>query len=247
MNLTGGLSWHWLAWRSQARWAPTCKAIEDWLLANASPSQSQDSKASPSLLLIGASAGWMMSSQWLQQFSCIDTFDIDPFAATLFKWRHGSALKSKGIKLQCHTQDALADLPALLAAYPNACVFFDNVLGQLRFQSPATEWQQVEKKIAHIRQQLKGREWGSLHDRMSGPLTESISLEEALPVRKSEWNDQQWLTQLKAQSPWLDHLTHSVFPATQTAAGMHNIALQDFAWTFSPRYRHWLQAGWVRP
>ena len=242
MNLTGGLSWHWLAWRSQARWAPTCQAIEAWLLAHAVPVASP-----PALLLIGASAGWMMSSQWLQKFSRIDTFDIDPFAAHLFKWRHGAALKAQGISLQCHTQDALADLPALLAAHPNACVFFDNVLGQLRFQSPSTEWQLVEKKIARIRQQLKGREWGSLHDRMSGPLTESISWQEELPARQPGWNDQQWLTQLKAQSPWLDHLTHSVFSATQTPSSVNTFALQDFAWTFSPRYRHWLQAGWVRP
>ena len=247
MNLTGGLSWHWLAWRSQARWAPTCKASEDWLLVHAPVAQPKDARNPPSLLLIGASAGWMMSNRWLQQFSRIDTFDIDPFAAGLFKWRHGAALKLQGVELHCHTQDALADLPALLAAHPHASVFFDNVLGQLRFQSPATEWQQVEKKIARIVQQLKGREWGSLHDRMSGPLNESVPLQEALPVRKPEWNDQQWLTQLKAQSPWLDHLTQNVFPTTQTPAGSHNIALQDFAWTFSPRYRHWLQAGWVRP
>ena len=31
MNLTGGITWHWLAWRSQARWAPTSLAIEQWL------------------------------------------------------------------------------------------------------------------------------------------------------------------------------------------------------------------------
>jgi hypothetical protein len=222
-------------------------AIEDWLLTHAAVAQAKDQATKPSLLLIGASAGWMMSNVWLQQFSRVDTFDIDPFAATLFKWRHGAGLQSKGVTLHCHTQDALTDLPSLLKAHPTACVFFDNVLGQLRFQSPATDWQQVEQKIARIRQQLKGREWGSLHDRMSGTLTESIALHDEFPVRKPEWSDQQWLTHLKAQSPWLDHLTHSVFPAMQTPAGLHNIALQDFAWTFSPRYRHWLQAGWVRP
>jgi hypothetical protein len=124
MNLTGGLSWHWLAWRSQARWAPTCKAIEDWLLANASPTQSQDSKAAPSLLLIGASAGWMMSSQWLQQFARVDTYDIDPWAAFLFNWRHGKALNAAGTDLYCHKRDALQDLPGLLSAHPKSCVFF---------------------------------------------------------------------------------------------------------------------------
>ena len=51
--------------------------------------------------------------------------------------------------------------------------------------------------------------------------------------------DQFVLTQLDAQSPWLDHLTQDVFPS--------GVSVQNFAWNFSPNYRHWLQAGWVRP
>jgi hypothetical protein len=246
MNLTGGIAWHWLAWRSQARWANTSQAIAHWLLNQAQVFKPEGVTGQPSLLLIGASAGWMMSSKWLQQFARVDTFDIDPLAAHLFKWRHGAALKAHGVALHCHTQDALYDLPALLNAHPKACVFFDNVLGQVRFQRPATAWQQVEKDIDLIRKQLSGREWGSVHDRMSGPTVDLIQSHEALPLRKSEWNDQQWLTQLNAQSPWLDHLTHGVF-AAGNGSQIKGVQVQDFAWNFSPRYRHWLQAGWVRP
>jgi hypothetical protein len=239
MNLTGGLAWHWLAWRSKARWAPTSQAIENWLLSTAQTSSPRNQDSRPSLLLIGASAGWMMSSQWLQKFARVDTFDIDPWAAMLFKWRHGKALQATGTELHCHTRDALQDLPALLSANPEACVFFDNVLGQLRFQNPATDWQQVERRLKQIKVQLKGREWGSLHDRMSGPCTRVIALDSALPVRHPDWHDQHWLTQLDAQSPWLDHLTQDVFPT--------GLSVQNFAWNFSANYRHWLQAGWVRP
>ncbi len=244
MNLTGGVAWHWLAWRSQARWANTSQAIEHWLLNQAQVFKASGVAGQPSLLLIGASAGWMMSTQWLEQFARVDTFDIDPLAAPLFKWRHGAALKSQGIELHCHTHNALEDLPALLNAHPKACVFFDNVLGQLRFQKSASAWQQVEADIQKIQKQLKGREWGSVHDRMSGPTLEKILETDALPVRNAQQNDQQWLTQLNAQSPWLDHLTHDVFPL-ETAGQVINV--QNFAWNFSPRYRHWLQAGWVRP
>ena len=244
MNLTGGVAWHWLAWRSQARWASTSQAIEHWLLNQAQVFKASGVAGQPSLLLIGASAGWMMSSQWLQQFARVDTFDIDPLAAPLFKWRHGAALKSQGVELHCHTHNALQDLPALLNAHPKACVFFDNVLGQLRFQKSASAWQQVEADIQKIQKQLKGREWGSVHDRMSGPTLEKIVETDALPVRNSQQNDQQWLTQLNAESPWLDHLTHDVFPLETTG---QEINIQNFAWNFSPRYRHWLQAGWVRP
>ena len=239
MNLTGGIAWHWLAWRSKARWAPTSKAIEQWLLLNAQVFKPVDVLSQPSLLLIGASAGWMMSSQWLEQFAKVDTYDIDPLAAVLFKWRHGAALKAADTELHCHTRDALQDLPSLLSSHPKACVFFDNVLGQLRFQNLATDWQLVERRLKQFKVLLKGREWGSIHDRMSGPTTNLIQHIHDLPVRHADWRDQKWLAQLDAQSPWLDHLTNAVFPA--------GLAVQDFAWNFSPNYRHWLQAGWVRP
>ena len=163
MNLTGGLAWHWLAWRSKARWAPTSQAIENWLLSTAQTTSTHNLDSRPSLLLIGASAGWMMSSQWLQKFARVDTFDIDPRAALLFKWRHAKALQATGTELHCHTRDALQDLPALLSANPQACVFFDNVLGQLRFQNPATDWQQVERRLKQIKVQLKGRELSLIH------------------------------------------------------------------------------------
>ena len=239
MNLTGGMAWHWMAWRSNARWAPTSQAIEKWLLAEAQAFKPSNSKDQPSLLLIGASAGWMMSSKWLQQFARVDTFDIDPLAAMLFQWRHGKALKATRTELHCHKRDALQDLPALLSAHPKACVFFDNVLGQLRFQNLNTDWQQVERRLKQIKVQLKGREWGSLHDRMSGQTTHLIEQHSDLPVRHADWHDQHWLGQLNAQSPWLDHLTQDVFPT--------GVSVQNFAWNFSANYRHWLQAGWVRP
>jgi hypothetical protein len=114
----------------------------------------------------------------------------------------------------------------------------------LRFQRPATAWQQVERDVQQIQKQLKGREWGSVHDRMSGPTTETILLSDELPIRSTQQTDQQWLTQLKAQSPWLDHLTHSVFPNQRDG---QPVSVENFAWNFSPSYRHWLQAGWVRP
>ena len=244
MNLTGGISWHWLAWRSQARWAPTAQAIEQWLLQSAQALPTKESHEKPTLLLIGASAGWMMSCQWLSQFARVDTFDIDPLAAFLFKLRHGAALKAQGVVLNCHTQDALQNLDALLAAHPKAMVFFDNVLGQIRFQNPRTD--QAEKRLGSVTQALHGRHWGSVHDHLSGPVLKAWP-EAPLPQaqvcvqgdgRESMFT-QQWLGAMGAQSPWLDHLTETVFPG--------GTALTNMAWPMKPSYWHWLQAGWVRP
>ena len=237
-NITGGPAWHWQAWRSQKAWAPTVDALETWLFAQTAGTPK------PKLLLMGASAGWMMPNAWLCQYKEIHTYDIDPLAARLFKWRHGSKLRAKGIELQCHTQNALTDLSAILNAHPEACVFFDNVLGQLRFNS--SDILLVEKNIARIVKTLKGREWGSVHDRMSGPVSGAIPLS---PELEGKWPQalghldneqaQKWLSSLQAQSPWLDHLTGHVFGK--------ETAICNLAWAFKPQYWHWLQAGWVKP
>ena len=244
-NVTGGFFWHWQAWRSQANWRPTVEVLEAWLQL-----QTKE-KSSDSLVIIGASAGWMMPTNWLCQFKEVHTFDIDPLAAPLFRWRHGQNLRRSGTTLTCHTQNALSDLPSLLRDHSKACIFFDNVLGQLRFTD--SEVQSTEKNISQIVKCLKGREWGSVHDRMSGPVSKVLKLDPGtngthgtnglLPETSGHLDKsdeaQKWLSQINAQSPWLDHLTDHVFDKTT--------AVHNFAWAFKPNYRHWLQAGWVKP
>jgi hypothetical protein len=139
-NVTGGLFWHWQAWRSHLGWKPTVEALEVWLKLQTKNTRSD------ALVIIGASAGWMMPIGWLCQFKEVHTFDIDPLAAPLFRWRHGKKLRSVGTALTCHTQNALSDLPSLLKAHPHACIFFDNVLGQLRFTESGV--QLAEKNIS---------------------------------------------------------------------------------------------------
>jgi len=236
MNLTGGIHWHWRAWRAGPRWNSTRNDIENWLLSQ--PVESDQ------LILIGASAGWMMSDPWLSRFKTVDTWDIDPFAATLFKWRHARVLSQQGVHLQCHTGDAITLLHQLLNEHPKAMVFFDNVLGQIRFQTHTIA--QAEKRLLALTRALRGRTWGSVHDRMSGPVERAwmnTPMPSAQMVLSGDPNEgaqtQQWLGQLGAQSPWLDHLTEDIFePGT---------AITNIAWPMQAAYWHWLQAGWVRP
>ena len=234
MNLTGGLHWHWRAWRAESRWANTRAQIEDWLLAQP--------VASEHLILIGASAGWMMSSAWLSRYRSVQTWDIDPLAAPLFRWRHGATLKAHGVGLECLTGDALTQLPKLLREQPLASIFFDNVLGQLRFQNRHIA--QTEKRLHAITQALRGRHWGSVHDHLSGPVLRAWPAQGVPSAQSSvqgEAHDgldtQNWLIAMGAQSPWLDHLTAAVFPP--------GTVLTHLAWPMKQRYWHWLQAGWV--
>ena len=233
--LSGGIAWHWHAWRSRQLWAPSVQFISTWL-GNQCVHQKGDT-----LLLIGASAGWMMSNQWLCQFKEIKTYDLDPVAASLFRWNHGKTLSKKGIQLSCHTQDALVVLPQLLDQHPNSVVFFDNVLGQLRFTCSSLD--ATEKKLKKVRSDLIGRTWGSIHDRMSGPIGQTQTrhlLNSPLHTKgylKEDSEIQTWLIQMNAKSPWLDHLTQDVFP--------EETPVENMTWAFNQNYWHWLQMGWV--
>jgi hypothetical protein len=245
MNRSGGLFWHARAWRRQGAWRGTCQHIRQWL-EQVHPNSSQ-------LVIIGASAGWMMPSPWLQGFDRVSTVDIDRWAAPLFRMRHGSALKSSGTQLRCHTGDALGDLQTLLAAHPDAAVLFDNVLGQLRFMHDSVD--EAVSCLDMIKQRLVGREWGSLHDAYSGVVRrggmtrkklvtfQSLQAVAAVPTLSGdagvpiEHGLAPFANQLEAEGEWLDHLTSQVFPAGTT---VHHIA-----WHYSRHYCHWLQAGWV--
>jgi hypothetical protein len=245
MNRSGGLFWHARAWRRQGAWRGTCQHIRQWL-EQVHPNSSQ-------LVIIGASAGWMMPSPWLQGFDRVSTVDIDRWAAPLFRMRHGSALKSSGTQLRCHTGDALGDLQTLLAAHPDAAVLFDNVLGQLRFMHDSVD--EAVSCLDMIKQRLVGREWGSLHDAYSGAVRrggrarkklvtfQSLQAVAAVPTLSGdagvpiEHGLAPFANQLEAEGEWLDHLTSQVFPAGTT---VHHIALH-----YSRHYCHWLQAGWV--
>lgn len=236
MNRSGGLLWHARALWSGARWRPACEQIEQWL-ESVTP-------RSGHVLLLGASAGWMLPTQWLTRFERIDAWDIDPWAGPLFGWRHGSRLRAAGVQWSYHQGDALAQLPALLKAHPDAAVFFDNLLGQLRFHAPAGPQgvAQVEQRLSELRTQLTGREWGSIHDLLSGPAF-GPSAPQAMRKRRikpgASASADPWLHKLLPSGPWLDHLTSAVFPV--------GTAVNDIAWPFKPGYWHWLQAGWVEP
>lgn len=230
MNLTGGWHWHLRAWRSQSRWGPASLQIADWLMAQTMPRQP--------LVLIGASAGWMLPTAWLARFDEIHAWDIDPFAKPLFYARHGRHLKRQGKALHLHTGDGLALLPELVRSMPDAFFWFDNVLGQLRFTG--LPLQETARQLGQIKHQMKSVAWGSLHDRMSGPCLPGHLLPPSCAALAG-WTmesrtGQDWLHSSGAVSPWLDHLTEHVLP--------QGTPVQYTAWHFKPSYAHWLEMGW---
>lgn len=247
MNPSGGVRWHWKAWRSQRLWEATCKDIATWL--------AEKQIAQTQLLLIGASAGWMMPSNFLSRFRKVIAHDIDPIAAPLFRWRHGKALSASGTELIFQRGDALNHLTEVLQAHHQALVLFDNVLGQIRFHHPDVD--EASHRIASIARRLRGRHWGSIHDVYSGPVRTPISQRAHIPMMRSVQSPKPTAStrkragqeepqraafaafgsQLDADGAWLDHLTGDLFPP--------GTVVNHIAWPHLDDYCHWLQAGWV--
>ena len=232
---TGGLNWHVHAFQSQKRWQHTVAHIEHFLV-HCQPRHTH-------LLLMGCSAGWMMPTAWLTQFTQIDAYDIDPLAQRLFNWRHGRALRHSQTQIRHHRQDAMAHLPELLAKHPQASIWFDNMLGQHRYR--IRDEVQVEQDLRALKTTLAGRDWGSVHDLLSGPTlatrAQNLRLQDIrhnIYARDMDAAFNQSLVQsLQAQGIWFDHLTSHVFA--------DDAPTTLIPWEFKPHYWHWLQAGWV--
>jgi hypothetical protein len=144
-----------------------------------------------------------------------------------------------------HRQDAMAQLPELLAKHPQASIWFDNMLGQHRYR--IRDEVQVEKDLRALKTTLTGRDWGSLHDLLSGPTlatrAQNLRLQDirhnVYPRDMDAAFNQSLVQSLQAQGIWFDHLTSHVF-ADDTPTVL-------IPWEFKPHYWHWLQAGWQTP
>jgi hypothetical protein len=242
---TGGLNWHLRALRSRRAWRPTAQAIASAL--------SLWRPKAVELLLIGPSAGWMLPTAWLARFRTIHAYDLDVFAAPLFDFRHSKALKAIGTQVIHYREDAITHLPRLLAEHPQAAVWFDNVLGQLRYIE--RDEKRLAQQLAAVKAALRYREWGSVHDWLSGTVQSPPAIQN-VPARWVHLNDQgrqlaladgtkaktdeeiqRLLAQVGAVGVWQDHGCLDMLPLNTRRYWM--------PWAFSSSHWHWLELGWV--
>jgi hypothetical protein len=225
------LRWHLRAWRSQSRWARTRAAIAEWL--------AQAPEGHDDLLLLGASAGWMMDDAFLARFRRIDAVDFESASGPLFKLNHRRVISRHCIEVRFHNAEALSRLEEFLAMRPQALVLFDNLLGQ--YTLTCQDVAQAEATLSGLSARLVGRSWGSVHDAISGPGGALTMAQEpttmALPSGQP-WPEERLLDAVGATSHWRDHLTRAVLPAA--------VDSRLLPWQLLPGYWHWLQAGWVR-
>jgi hypothetical protein len=152
---SGGLRYHWRAWRDRALWQPFVREIAAWL---------SEWRPGGELLVIGPSAGYTLPSEWLLQFREIHAYDLDPLASLL--WRHRPLLFHRVNVFWNKGRLSFVELDRILNAHPGASLLFSNVLGQVLLEGEASEseWQ---KYLLDLRQRLANREWASYHDRFT--------------------------------------------------------------------------------
>jgi hypothetical protein len=227
------LNWHTQAFHSRERWQPTVTHIADFLQL-VQPCHKH-------LLLMGSSAGWMMPTAWLTQFDHIDAYDLDPLARGLFDWIHGPALVQSNTQITHHCMDAMQHLPQILRQHPQASIWFDNMLGQHIYRQ--RDHLQAALDLRELKTTLQGRDWGSIHDLLSGPSQQHAHMQdprENVCARDIDLAYSQDLAQsLQAEGTWCDHLTAGVFA--------DHALTTLIAWEFKPQYWHWLQASWQTP
>jgi len=206
----------------------------------------------------------MVPNDWLARFRQIEVLDLDRLARPLFALRHGRALDRLGVRWQWHGLDALEHLEEVLARWPDAVLFFDNLLGQQIYR--CAEGEALERWLDALHGPLTGRLWGSVHDCLSGPARMagaeiSVPIEFVLAAqggvrclnrlkegaarseedqdmgRSDELSHEGLYRRAGGHGIWQDHRTAGVFPV-----GTRGVMIP---WQFSQTHLHWLQAAWV--
>jgi hypothetical protein len=175
-NPTGGIAYHVRALGSHSeRWAPfrtaLAQSIAQWC--------SGQSGRLSSIILIGASGGYCLSSDWLKGFERIVVVEIDPLARMIFRARLPQH-KIEFIKENILTAESLRPWREFLDSHAGIPILFCNILGQLPLMIP--------QFVARGSKESWGRErildlvnaigpstaWASFHDRISRQCTKRI-------------------------------------------------------------------------
>ena len=191
------------------------------------------------LIILGASAGWMMSPAFLAQYKEVTCVDFDWLGRWLFRWRFRTVFGRAGRQLHYALGDAHLLLPRLLRRQPKALILFDNFLGLDSLYT--RDLGLTQRRLSAIKTLLLGRTWGSIHDRFSGA-GPAICRNPPLAIRRltgEALDTQDLIHSIQGSGEWLDHSTASVLP--------DGLDSRLIAWPIRPGRWHWLEAAWITP
>lgn len=222
---SGGLGWHYRAFRYRRIWSPLLRNLDAWLATWRHNNRR--------LLILGASAGWCLPSRFLSRYEHITAVDMDPVAPTLFGLVHGLAIKRSSTRIVWQRIDVFSELKSIVDAYEDHAVLFSNILGQHLCHS--RDVAKSEDWIAAVHTLLPSRPWASFHDRISGEWAGETKLCRS-PLRHRGVLDSEALAiAAGVRGEWNDHLTAAVFPA--------GACRRYFGWRITPKFAHVIEAG----
>lgn len=228
VNPAGGLRYHFrAALYTQSLWQPFRKAIGEWLRSWNPPEKK--------LILIGASGGYSLNSDFLGRFDKIIAVDPDPLAGLIFRNRFAlSKSRVQWIKADFFITagHSAESLHAFLSQHPDAAILFSNFLGQLPFLTAGLN---KEEELIHFWQDalpglLQGRARASFHDRYSSKkaprsqrnFSADHQLEGEELIAQFYGND--------LRGEWRDHSTQGFFSAQSS--------YDYFLWPLTPKSFH---------
>ena len=211
MNRAGGFFYHLRALHGRGTtWRPFREALSAWLALVLPPSAE--------LVLVGPSAGYCLTDEWLAGFERVVALEPDPVA----RWMLGRRLRRLGTRSTRFVSDDLLveplvrDAPALdglLETMPGAAVLFAGLLGQVcfliddaRLERFRTAWQR------RILPALEGRPWASFHDRVSGGVPPRMTALRRVGPRLADAAVARLYSPEGGRVELGDHSTHGLFP-----------------------------------
>jgi hypothetical protein len=231
---SGGGVYHLRSLRRQALWKPFRQQLNHWLSEWLNEILASHLNPRPeSLILIGPSGGYTLETEWLNRFSSISAYDIDPLAPWFFRRRHPAvAEKTKFHRLDVFWAGGRLSLSALgsvLNQYPSSAILFSNVLGQVPLEHPVAEdeWRSYLKTLS---EKLRSRSWASYHDLYSLDslkANQHANVFEQLHTAKTAPND---LRGVKTSVVVTDHLLDSDWTS--------GLKTKRFAWSLSSKSLH---------
>lgn len=196
---SGGLGYHWRAWRYRTRlWQPFHARVAQWLAAWQPPGRR--------LALVGPSAGYALPATFLARFDACLILEPDPLARWLLKRRIGA---TRGTFERIDVFGDPDGLNALVERAGDAAILFCNVIGQALDADSAPAWRARQQAA------LARHHWASWHDCFSSTIA---------PVRLPEAADSAQSSEAVARRLWagqrcavVDHATFGWLPETDHA------------------------------
>ncbi len=226
LTSTGGLSYHYMALRYRSGLWRRFHENLNVLLCNWR-------HFSKEIILIGPSAGYSLSQEFLQTFEAIHIYDPDPLARWLFQRRFPRLPIhwSLNSPFFCPSTHSIQSLWRIRRQHPEAALLFCNVIGQWPLMEKVAD-SDIQEFVDQLHQVYTQSNWASFHDLFSGPshwkkwshIQQRQQVEfHSLEALKQFWKDTKG-------GPLTDHMTFKKFKSTNNK--------KHLIWPLTPRQIH---------